>query len=81
MNINHSYSLDEVEVEACAFPLDAAPRVAGEGHEAEEELAEEAQVPKQAREPGEPTDEERKRHETTHLPFRSWCRYCVYGRL
>ena len=25
-------------------------------------------------------EEERKEHEMTHLPFRSWCRHCVRGR-
>ena len=25
--------------------------------------------------------EERQRHECTHLPFRSWCRFCVQGRM
>ena len=38
-------------------------------------------MPRKAREPREPTDEERRRHETTHLPFRSWCPYCVRGRM
>ena len=27
-----------------------------------------------------PTPEEVAAHEETHLPFRSWCRYCVRGR-
>ena len=30
--------------------------------------------------PKEPTSEERKVHELTHLPFRSWCRHCIRGR-
>ena len=30
--------------------------------------------------PSKPTDEERREHELTHLPFRSWCRHCVRGR-
>ena len=47
-----------------------------EGEEAEDE----AEVPREARVPSEPTDEERKRHETTHLPFRAWCPYCVRGK-
>eukprot|EP00969_Alexandrium_andersonii_P184180 8138024-Alexandrium_andersonii.AAC.1 len=29
---------------------------------------------------GRPSDEERKRHECTHVPFRSWCQRCVRGR-
>ena len=27
-----------------------------------------------------PTVEERREHELTHLPYRSWCRHCVKGR-
>ena len=65
-----------------AFPLDSAPETAEIGLGIEgEEAEEEAKAPRKAREPGEPTDEERRRHETTHLPFRSWCPYCVRGRL
>ena len=30
--------------------------------------------------PYEPTEEERLRHEATHLPYRAWCEYCVKGR-
>ena len=26
------------------------------------------------------TKEEREKHERTHCPFRSWCKYCVQGR-
>ena len=33
-----------------------------------------------ARAPEEPTAEERKLHEATHCPFRSWCRHCLAGR-
>ena len=27
-----------------------------------------------------PSDAERRRHETSHLPFREWCEHCVRGR-
>ena len=27
-----------------------------------------------------PSDEERREHELTHLPYRNWCRHCVRGR-
>jgi hypothetical protein len=30
--------------------------------------------------PKEPSSEERKTHEMTHLPFRRWCRHCIRGR-
>ena len=45
-----------------------------------EESGTEAKVPWRVREPGDPTPEERAQHEVTHLPFRSWCRFCVMGR-
>lgn len=32
------------------------------------------------RDPGQPTREERERHEVTRLPFRPWCADCVSGR-
>ena len=30
--------------------------------------------------PRQPTEEERREHEMTHIPFRNWCRHCVRGR-
>ena len=45
-----------------------------------EESGVEARTPWRVREPGDPTPEERAQHELTHLPFRSWCRFCVMGR-
>ena len=42
---------------------------------------EEATVPRMPREPTQPTEAERRLHEPTHLPFRSWCPHCVSGRL
>ena len=64
------------------FPLGQEPEAAEDRPEVEgEEAEEEAEVPRKAREPSEPTDEERRRHEMTHLPFRSWCPHCVRGRM
>ena len=40
----------------------------------------EAQVPRVARSPREPTSLERQLHEVTHLPYRSWCRHCAKAR-
>ena len=78
-----NYSLSQIGAEEeVVFPLGSAPAVAEAGPEIEgEEAEEEAEVPRKAREPGEPTDEERRRHDTTHLPFWSWCPYCVRGRM
>ena len=50
----------------------------GEGDAAGEE--EEAVAVRPARTPCSPTRAEREEHEATHLPFRSWCRFCVSGR-
>ena len=33
-----------------------------------------------ANDPGKPTARQVEEHERTHLPFRSWCRWCVLGR-
>ena len=35
---------------------------------------------KARRSPKEPTQEERLRHEATHVPYCSWCPHCVRGR-
>ena len=56
---------------------------AGESGAAEEEPIEPNPEDHQVRgasDPGQPTREERSRHELTHLPFRRWCRHCVEGR-
>ena len=57
------------------------------GRDGEEGVSEEAEEeeaglrrPKKVLDPREPSAEERKEHELTHLPFRSWCRHCVRGR-
>ena len=33
-----------------------------------------------AADPGKPTDRQIEEHRMTHIPFRSWCRWCVLGR-
>ena len=35
---------------------------------------------KRAVDPGKPTDNQIEEHRMTHLPYRSWCRWCVLGR-
>ena len=47
---------------------------------AEEEASAEAVKVRVARTPTQPTEEERRQHDITHTPFRSWCRSCVLGR-
>ena len=40
----------------------------------------EAEPPQIRRPLTSPSDAERRRHETSHLPFREWCEHCVRGR-
>ena len=40
----------------------------------------EARAPEVLRDPGAPTQKEIEEHSVTHLPFRSWCPYCVTGK-
>ena len=39
-----------------------------------------AGMPRPLRSPKSPTAAERERHALTHLPYASWCRYCVCGK-
>ena len=41
---------------------------------------EEAVASRPTRDPHAPTKAEREAHEATHLPFRSWCPFCIAGR-
>ena len=50
-----------------------------EADESEEEESGQRKVIK-LNDPKEPSEQEKKEHEMTHLPFRSWCRHCVRGR-
>ena len=36
--------------------------------------------PRIARNPGQPTQQEREAHNVTHIPIRSWCVHCMRGR-
>ena len=68
----------EVAVEGPAAPQ-GGEELAAEGEGSEEE-GEEALVPRAARNPLQPTRAEWEAHQATHLPYRSWCRFCVEGR-
>jgi len=41
---------------------------------------EEVEPVRMAADPGKPTERQIEEHRATHLPFRSWCRWCVLGR-
>ena len=40
----------------------------------------EAEIPKPARDPGQPSKADRAAHKLTHCPYRSWCEHCVRGQ-
>ena len=50
-----------------------------EGKRGDEEQ-EEPQDPLEVTMPSTPSEEERRRHMLTHLPFRDWCPHCVRGK-
>ena len=54
----------------------------GEGEEVNIEAGDDTEVEpvKRATDPGKPTDQQIEEHRMTHLPYRSWCRWCVLGR-
>ena len=54
------------------------PQTSDDGEERSRE--EEVRKPKPAARPYTPTKEEIREHEVTHLPFRPWCRHCVFGK-
>ena len=54
--------------------------VRGEDLPDEGDASAEARTPKVTRFPGDPTKEQRRQHECTRCPYRSWCRFCVEGR-
>ena len=51
-----------------------------EAREDPEEGREEVRVPRTPPSPGKPTERERRAHNVTHYPYRSWCRHCARGR-
>ena len=68
--------------EACD-PVEEQVGEGGDGGEigkADEDEVKEAEVPKSKPQPRMPTAEERRAHELTHCPFRSWCMHCVRGQ-
>ena len=49
--------------------------------ELEDEVENGSRMGKKVQNPREPTEEERAQHQMTHLPYGSWCRHCVRGRV
>ena len=52
----------------------------GQDRDGGDEDEEEARCPRGARDPGQPTSQEREEHERTHTPFRPWCVACIRGK-
>ena len=67
---------------ACASDGQPVAAPAGVQAEAEElDKVADAVVPAPASSPCTPSKAEREAHAATHLPFRSWCEFCVQGRM
>lgn len=64
----------ETEVQQTAGEVEA------EQIEEEQEAGDEDMKPKIRKAPRGPSLAERERHEATHMPYRSWCKFCVKGR-
>ena len=70
----------EVELYELAEADGASPAIGGAAGSPAESPMEEVQEVEQIKvrkPPYEPTEAERLRHEATHIPYRSWCPYCV----
>ena len=72
---------DPVDEAQGGVSRDGPDRAEGDAEElpAVEEIGEVAASPSVVR-PCTPTHSERKAHEATHCPFRSWCLHCVRGQ-
>jgi len=51
-----------------------------EEEEEETEAGEEERGVVKMMDPRQPSEEERRNHNLTHLPYRNWCEHCVKGR-
>ena len=60
--------------------LDIEDGEEGDEVKIEDDIDEEVEPVKVATDPGKPTERQIEEHRATHLPFRSWCRWCVLGR-
>eukprot|EP00971_Amphidinium_carterae_P243151 4828645-Amphidinium_carterae.3 len=45
-----------------------------------EELSQQANIPRQLRQPAQPTKQEQEEHRIKHLPYKSWCPICVKAK-
>ena len=55
------------------------PEIVEQTHEAPPQ-ADEARLPRALRRPKEPSQREKEEHRVLHLPYRNWCRACLYGK-
>ena len=76
--------LDHTKVGEGLMPVEAESEEKSIEEQIDEEIYEEeeveAQEPVRKREVPTPSKEEVRRHNITHLPYRSWCPQCVAGR-
>ena len=48
--------------------------------EVQDQEGDEGRAPKAARDPKQPTKVEVEEHNLTHVPFRTWCKFCIWGK-
>ena len=71
---------DEAAIGAACSDVDEAEDKKEPEGEVPQPDVEEAKLPKALRRPGEPSKLERDQHRVLHMPYRSWCKYCVFGK-
>ena len=70
---------DEAAPKSSEEPSAEAEENGERGEEETDETAERREIVKMS-DPREPSEDERREHNLTHLPFRSWRPHCVRGR-
>ena len=77
MTDDEIFGEEDFEAIEKAFPAEDSPYWDVEENY---ELEEEESPPRKVRDPGEPSQQELEEHRIDHIPYRSWCPYCVRGR-
>jgi hypothetical protein len=78
--MKHFYVMTEEDASRRSMLFDVEDGDEGEEIKIETEDDAEVEPVKVATDPGKPTDKQIEEHRLTHLPYRSWCRWCVLGR-
>ena len=77
---NQINGIDAVSPNTELNPINSEEMQPAEINEGDEDQEDEARISKGIRAPETPTQEEVAEHNRTHLPYRSWCKACVFGQ-